>query len=335
MVHAIVAIFACLSAHPDGRIAFVSGPNRTEQSVCVVDVATGETVRIGAGQRDSAPTWSPDGQWIAFESGSGASQVIRVVRADGTDGRVLAHTQSWNASPRWSPDGTRLVYSSGPMSESKIAVYDMKGDVETMWGGDRAGLLRPVWVNNDTVVALAVKRLASATATEIVLAGPDGLSPLPENAMPSKGEYAAWFAEPHPKAFSLLFETNDGGDREIYVIALKRGALNISNHRASDWAPRWSPDGRWVAFESFRDGRRGVYRVNPDTVLVQPLAVSQNCDHWAPAWSPNSQWIAFVSDRSGTPELYVTDLRAKQTIPITANGQFNDMPAWRPRGKGK
>lgn len=63
-----------------------------------------------------APSWSPDGQQIAFSTGQyfrvpgRAVGEIGVINADGTNARTLVSDQSHNGFPSWSPDGKRLVY---------------------------------------------------------------------------------------------------------------------------------------------------------------------------------------------------------------------------------
>jgi len=39
---------------------------------------------------------------------------------------------------------------------------------------------------------------------------------------------------------------------------------NLTNHRAWDSSPSWSPDGKHIAFDSFRDGNGEIYIMNSD-----------------------------------------------------------------------
>jgi hypothetical protein len=62
-----------------------------------------------------SPSWSPDGDRIAFETNGPdiVASSIEVVNADGTGEHVLTGTaQGGGLSPAWSPDGRTIVYSS-------------------------------------------------------------------------------------------------------------------------------------------------------------------------------------------------------------------------------
>jgi Tol biopolymer transport system component len=62
------------------------------------------------------PTWSPDGRWITFNDASfkpGVHETIWVMRADGTDRRVLYQgtKNTGGVKPQFSPDGRRILFS--------------------------------------------------------------------------------------------------------------------------------------------------------------------------------------------------------------------------------
>ena len=146
-------------------------------------------------------------------------------------------------------------------------------------------------------------------------------------------EFGAFPLEEVGQTTRIAFESNEGGDREIMVLVGKRGIVNVSNHRAADWNPVWSPDGDNLAFESFRGGTRGIYNVYTDTAHVTPLAADPEANCWSPAWSPDSQTLAFVSDRSGQAEIYRTGVAGDEWKPITSTGGPKAAPAWRPERK--
>lgn len=359
----LVAAALC-AVEPSGQIAFVSGNSQSEQCVCVLDVTSRAVTRVGAGKGDGAPCWSPDGEWIAFESPQEEGISIHVVRADGSEGRALTHKYPWNRGPRWSSDGRQLVYASDAKAglEQIAVIYDLESNTESEWNAGRPGVLRPVWLPNLKLMKalnpdqgftwegvdsekFVTEALESGALVAIGLVGETGkyttepwlvtrtqFAPLLQLLTKDSLRYTEWAMEPDSSGEHIAFETNDGGDREIFVIG-KRGINNVTNHRAADWNPVWAPDGKWLAFESFRGGHRGVYRVFPDTARVFPVAVPENADCWSPTWSPDGAWLAYVSDQTGGARIFVRNVAAETEQPLSEQATQAYAPAWRPEPK--
>lgn len=355
MIFALIAF--TVAASPSGHIAYVSWETAADRCVYVLDIESGESLRVGPGKADGAPRWSPDGDWLAFESATAEGIGIYMVRADGNEGRYIKHGENLNRNPRWSPDGKRLAYCVGEGLGSQIVVYDIESGEEQIWGGGRTSLMRPVWLGPGLTQALAASEDEEATGNSIFGAGADeevgliavGFSGVPGalstdlffvtprealslsgRVTPRRGTYAEWAGEPAGRGRALAFESDDGGDREIFVYS-RGGTMDVSNHRAADWNPVWDPGGRWIAFESFRGGRRGVYRTHRHTARVAAVAVSDDGDSWSPSWSPDGAWIAFISDREGQPNMFVVEIRGgNRPVRLTEGAKRDGSPAWRP-----
>jgi Tol biopolymer transport system component len=111
---------------PDGsRIVFASTRSGNHLEIFVMG-SDGSDVRpvtlTAPGVTNTWPRWSPDGEWIAFQSNVGGVFQIFTVRPDGT-GLTQITTAGVNQFPSWSPDGTRLAVRR----DNDIYVIDLTG----------------------------------------------------------------------------------------------------------------------------------------------------------------------------------------------------------------
>jgi Tol biopolymer transport system component len=107
-------------------------------------------------------------------------------------------------------------------------------------------------------------------------------------------------------------------------------------HR-DDWAPRWSPDGRRIAFLSDRESADRVFVVAADGTGLQKLdagAPDSTVIEADPAWSPDGTRLALtVRTREGKARIAVHDLRTGKRTLVSAAADVASMPAWSPDGR--
>ena len=349
-----LAVIACtLAADPSGHIAYVSGES-LERAIYVLDVASGESVKVSPGRNDGNPRWSPDGEWLAFESDFDGGRSISLVRPDGSEGQYVTHRNAVNRNPRWASDGKWLAYESGESPNQTISVYGLESGKEVTWGGGRPGLMRPVWfsrgqflktiLNEDDaakelpphigdepyLAAVGIVEKSDRRSTDLFVVTRDYTIPFPAWTLDTpNNDYDEWAVEPSPGDRAVVYESNDGGDREL-MISIRNDVFDISNHRATDQNPVWSPDGNWIAFESFRGGRMGIYRVHRNTNRVFPIRQAPKADYGSPSWSPGGRWLVLVTNESGEDRLAISDRDGKEYVPLRIEAVNPAEPAWRP-----
>jgi Tol biopolymer transport system component/imidazolonepropionase-like amidohydrolase len=96
--------------------------------------------------------------------------------------------------------------------------------------------------------------------------------------------------------------------------------------------PDWSPDGKRLAFQSYRDGNFHVWTIGLDGSGLKQLTQGA-FDCREPRWSPDGKKIAFSSDRGGRYGVHILDV-ASGAITAFSNGMGDEFePSWAPDGK--
>ncbi|HEU5009429.1 MAG TPA: discoidin domain-containing protein [Gaiellaceae bacterium] len=100
--------------------------------------------------------------------------------------------------------------------------------------------------------------------------------------------------------------------------------------RAED--PAWSPDGRSIAWTSFRDGNAEIYVGNTDGSDVHRLTRIPGFDE-NPTFSPDGTRIAFDSDRDGSLDVYTMAVDGSDVHQLTTSPALDAIPEWSPDGR--
>jgi len=92
-------------------------------------------------------------------------------------------------------------------------------------------------------------------------------------------------------------------------------------------SPRWSPDGRSLAFDSRGRGRADIYVVKLDNDEPMRItdSVATNSDNVVPSWSHDGRAVYYSSDRTGDWQIWRHSLDTGTDDQITTNGGFNGM----------
>ncbi|MGE0865000.1 MAG: hypothetical protein AB7P34_13970 [Vicinamibacterales bacterium] len=105
----------------------------------------------------------------------------------------------------------------------------------------------------------------------------------------------------------------------------------ITINRTMNLTPSWSPDGRSIAYTSYRTGVMDILISNifAGTMESPTKGTGQN---WLPVFSPDGSRIAFTSNRDGNSEVYVMNRDGSNVTRLTNGPAIDSTPTWSPSG---
>ena len=97
-------------------------------------------------------------------------------------------------------------------------------------------------------------------------------------------------------------------------------------------SPSWSPDGKHLAYVSFKGGHPAIYIQNIINRNIQKVTSYKGLNS-APVWSPDGKRLALTLSKDGNAEIYTLDLASKRLSRITRNYAIDTEPSWMPDGR--
>ena len=304
---------------PDGsKIAYTvmnsDQPGRTYPHLWIIDVASGQARRLGKDQDIGGnPTWSPDGQWIAFEGSITGRNGLAMIHPDGTGETFLADESGTNSplpeqgvTKAWSPDSKQIAFVSATTGPETA---DATGDpmVITRY------LYKPVLTEGMTrfndnrrlhlfVVDISTKQVRQLT---------DGIYDEHSIGWSPDGQELVFVSnrEPNPDQFF---------NYDLFTLKLSdRSIRRLTATESAEYEPRWSPDGKRLAYLGTRRGLTDrettmedthVWIINADGSGRREIGAAIDARQHNVQWSPDGRSLYFMAQQRGS--LHLVHLQA-------------------------
>ncbi|MGH9468222.1 MAG: prolyl oligopeptidase family serine peptidase [Terriglobales bacterium] len=289
-------------------ISYSDRKGRPYSRVWIMNLATRQQVELNHGEPARDPVWSPNGQTLAFEGGTGKQVGLWIAPADGGTATYLAPVKGTNdplpsasLSPVWSPDGTQIAYiSTTPGPETANANGDPMVITRYLYKPTASeGLTR---FNDNRRTHIFVVNVATKAVQQLTRG--------------SGYEHSLGWS---PDGKTLLYETNPNLNPDqhftynVFALDLASDAARRLTHtKGPEYHPVWSPNGQWIAYTATVRPLTSMETTGEDTHvwLMRPDGSDQHEIGGAidyrqgpPVWSGDSSAVYFTIQTHGDVNL--------------------------------
>lgn len=285
---------------PDGKLLVLTRTNERLAPAALAFVpmegsAPETSIDPAKGAEDAR--FSPDGRTLALtlSTAIGAEDVYTLEISGGALKRVT-HDNAKVHGLDWSSDGRSIIYGSnrtGSFGLHRVSIA----------GGTPVALLPSLQdIENPSV---AGNRIAYELWTE---AG--SLKSLPDGAaLPPDSTRLEWHPDIAPDG-AMTFVSDRSGAPEVWLAEQGRARKLTGFGDAYVHTPKFSPDGRRIAFAAPRDGHFNLFVI--DRSGRQRRLTDGAANDMSPAWSPDGRTLYFASDRDGAWRPWKLDVESGQ-----------------------
>ena len=216
---------------------------------------------------------------------------VEFVYAGSGDRRSVYHTTKLVEAPNWTPDGAALIFNGG----GRIYRLPLAGVAEPELI-DTGAAIR---CNNDhgltpdgrTLIVSDGHKDGKSRIYTVPLAGGTA-----QEITPLAPSY--WHGV-SPDGRTLAYCATRDGKAGIFTIPIAGGAeTRLTTAAGLDDGPEYSPDGKWIYFNSDRTGRMQIWRMHPDGAGVEQVT-NDEFNNWFAHPSPDGKSLVMVTFAAG------------------------------------
>jgi Tol biopolymer transport system component len=271
-----------------------------------------------------------------------ADNLLRVfgMNPDGSNQTPIGFPESRGFFGRYSPNGEKIVFvrslpdpnPKNPVGRRQhIFVMDADGtnQVDISQNDPMHHNNAPAWFP-DGRIAFITFTLDFGPGADLWIMNADGNNR--QLVYHSTGVGGAWYPWVSPDGTKIAFGDDSSGFSHIYVINPDGNNLRqLTNNRAQEYAPNWSPDGTKIVFTRGRPGTANgsiagngdIYVMDADGSHQIRLTNHANDDYY-PIWSPDASQIVFTRGRGNglnsneiNNDVYVMNADGSNVIQLT------------------
>jgi dipeptidyl aminopeptidase/acylaminoacyl peptidase len=337
-----------IDVSPDGKWVLFSATdvdlqkNTRTPHLWIVPTAGGESHALMEWMAgEDGGRFSPDGKQILFESSRDGNEQIWLASFDtvaGTMGEAhrLTSISTEAAGALWSPDGKQILFTSAVYPDCNDDGCNKARDEERAESKVKARIFTHLLYRHWN--AFTGDKRSHLFLVDADGGTPHDLNPGDEHEVPTFSLGGPTGYAFSPDGNEIAYEEKKVDDpalstnSDIFTLRLDDAnakPAKISTSLGGDFTPRYSPDGKYIAW---RSQRRPGYESDKFRLVLYDRATKQikdmlpSFDRWVDEfmWAPDSQRIYFASGDAGEEPVYMVKLPGA-AMQLTTNGAFGDL----------
>jgi TolB protein len=128
----------------------------------------------------------------------------------------------------------------------------------------------------------------------------------------------------------IAFIMKQGKMSDVYMINFDGSNLaRVTNERSITLSPRWSPDGQYISYTSYRDGNPDLYMKSLNGARTKKIARFSGIN-LSGSWAKDGSRILFTTRKDGNEEIYVMNIHTGYLGRLTHHLSIDVSPTWSP-----